>query len=272
MLLVGILISVALAMLVMLAVTAAEFVAPIDRYPLKARLPGLLYGSISMGLGLLTVRLLQEFWQMIGSGPLLSVPVQGVAGEALAIAFGIVLADLGAYWHHRFLHRFLWRVHAVHHSQTELMAANNYAHFTERASSFLVVGIPLSLIQFQVPATPYVLGAIIGALEFYIHSPTSAHFGPIGKVLVDNRFHRIHHSLEPHHFDKNFGILFSFWDRLFGTVWEPEPGEWPATGIAGVPPPKSVPDYLLMPLRRDGLVRVQRREVVTSVGSKPLVR
>ena len=29
--------------------------------------------------------------------------------------------------------------------------------------------------------------------------------------------HLIHHSNNPKHFDKNFGFVFVFWDKLFGT-------------------------------------------------------
>lgn len=39
----------------------------------------------------------------------------------------------------------------------------------------------------------------VNSRGFYIHSPVDVHFWPMRKVLVDNRFHRIHHSLEPRH-------------------------------------------------------------------------
>jgi sterol desaturase/sphingolipid hydroxylase (fatty acid hydroxylase superfamily) len=31
--------------------------------------------------------------------------------------------------------------------------------------------------------------------------------------------------VNPRHYDKNFGLLFSFWDRLFGTQFVPNPQE-----------------------------------------------
>jgi hypothetical protein len=41
--------------------------------------------------------------------------------------------------------------------------------------------------------------------------------------------------------DKNFGVIFSFWDRLFGTQWTGY-DEYPPTGIgdAGFPHERSV--------------------------------
>jgi sterol desaturase/sphingolipid hydroxylase (fatty acid hydroxylase superfamily) len=41
-------------------------------------------------------------------------------------------------------------------------------------------------------------------------------------LIVTPRYHHIHHSDDPAHFDTNFGSLFSFWDRLFGTYYDPE--------------------------------------------------
>ncbi|MEO7635109.1 MAG: sterol desaturase family protein, partial [Sphingomicrobium sp.] len=112
----------------------------------------------------------------------------------------------------------------------------------------LFVSLPMSLIQIDGPATPVVVGFLLTLSTYYIHSPIDAHFGRLRAVLVDNRFHRIHHSLEPHHHDRNFGICFSIWDRMFGTAYEPRADEWPAVGVAGVAPPRSVREYLMLPL------------------------
>ena len=65
----------------------------------------------------------------------------------------------------------------------------------------------------------------------FIHANVRTNLGPLRHVLVTPQFHRIHHSIEPRHRDQNFGVIFSFWDRLFGTVY-PGCDEYPATGIA----------------------------------------
>ena len=46
--------------------------------------------------------------------------------------------------------------------------------------------------------------------------------------------HRIHHSREIAHRDKNFAVYFPIWDVLFGTYYAPAREEFPATGIQGV--------------------------------------
>jgi sterol desaturase/sphingolipid hydroxylase (fatty acid hydroxylase superfamily) len=230
-------------------VTAGEYVAPVKRYSLQSRIPGFVYTAISAAAATLFLFLMVSAWRMLGVDPILALPIKGWTGDLVSITLAVLFQDFIAYWNHRFQHRFLWPIHAVHHSQTELHAANSYAHFTERGLRFLLFAIPLSLIHFNFAAVPYVVTVLRGVLERYIHSPTKIHFGPLATVFVDNRYHRIHHSLEPQHFEKNFGILFSFWDRMFGTAWEPRAGEWPETGVDGVPPPTSVADYVLFPLR-----------------------
>lgn len=52
--------------------------------------------------------------------------------------------------------------------------------------------------------------------------------------------------MEERHFDKNFGICFSFWDFLFGTAYDPG-SEWPSVGLADMMPPSNVTEFLLYP-------------------------
>ena len=54
-------------------------------------------------------------------------------------------------------------------------------------------------------------------------------FCPRGRFVswIGNpQWHRIHHSLQPEHFDKNFAGLLPLWDILFGTFRNPR--EWNA--------------------------------------------
>jgi sterol desaturase/sphingolipid hydroxylase (fatty acid hydroxylase superfamily) len=71
--------------------------------------------------------------------------------------------------------------------------------------------------------------------------------------LVTPQSHRIHHSIEPEHQDKNFGSLFSIWDFMFGTqvtAWR----DYPETGIADQAFPHEtsgdIASLLLMPIRQ----------------------
>lgn len=233
-------------------VIPTEFVAPVTRYSVRSRLRGLLYWVLFAQFGGVAVMGLERLWGRLGVQPLVTIPVTGIAGDLAAVLLALLIYDFLGYWHHRALHRFCWPIHAVHHSQTELHAANGYGHFLEKGTLFLFFVVPFSFVEFNFPATPVVVATFLGLWLFYIHSPTTAHLGRLRFLIVDNRFHRIHHSVEPRHFDRNFGTQLAIWDRLFGTAYDPAPGEWPETGVVGHPPPRSVAEYLLYPLRFAG--------------------
>jgi len=56
-------------------------------------------------------------------------------------------------------------------------------------------------------------------------------FGLLWWMLSSPQYHRIHHSLEPQHINKNFAVWFPVWDILVGTAYRPRRGEYPATGL-----------------------------------------
>src|SRR4029077_7936965 len=49
------------------------------------------------------------------------------------------------------------------------------------------------------------------------HSLLDWKFGPLGRIVVSPWAHRIHHSTVPEHVNRNYGGVFSLWDRLFGS-------------------------------------------------------
>jgi sterol desaturase/sphingolipid hydroxylase (fatty acid hydroxylase superfamily) len=198
---------------------------------------------------------LNALWHTTGLAGTLVIPLWqwvaalGATGYVIQFLVLVIVADFLAYWRHRAEHRILWRIHAVHHSPRELHAAHSIGHPLQALFGFAFLSIPMSFIQVAGPELPFAVGSFIALLAFYIHSPIKLHFGPFRKVLVDNRFHRIHHSTDPRHFDKNFGICFSMWDRLFGTVYEPRE-EWPDVGLADRLPPRTVGEFLRFPFRQ----------------------
>jgi sterol desaturase/sphingolipid hydroxylase (fatty acid hydroxylase superfamily) len=243
-----------LTLVALLTVIAMEHLGPLERYSLRDRIPGFLMTAVGTFLSFALVWPLNWLWLKLGVPPLLLIPLWrwleplGLLGYGLQIVVLVAVADFLAYWRHRAEHAWFWPIHVVHHAPRELHAANDIGHPLQSLFTFAFVSIPLSLFQIDGPATPIAAGALVGLANMYIHSPVSWHFGPLRRVIVDNRFHRIHHSLEPRHFDKNFGICFSLWDYIFGTAYEPGP-EWPAVGVAGVRAPRTVREFLALPLR-----------------------
>lgn len=247
----------AVALLCISTCVLIEHIAPIDRYTLKQRIAGFVMQLGGGWLALLLVTPVQELWDSVGVKPYL-IPLWhwlkplGVTGFIIQVLLVIVIVDFLSYWRHRAEHRWFWPIHVVHHAPTELHAVNDLTHPLAALISFAFITIPMSLISFGGPAVPTVVGVIGMGLGVYIHSPTSAHLGPLWKVVVDPRFHRIHHSLEPRHFDKNFGIMLSVWDSVFGTAYWPQKGEHPKVGVDEYPAPRNFREYLLLPLARIG--------------------
>lgn len=224
-----------------------EFISPRTRYRLRDRFPGSLFIIFLPVFAVLTAIPIQALLRYAGVDPIANLSAVGIVGVLFVT---IVLKDFLNYWQHRFDHWALWPIHSVHHSQTDLHAANGYAHPFQAFSEILFIAIPLSLIQVGSLAYPIALGLsfLVILQTMIIHSPLNVHLGPLRRIIVDNRFHRIHHSLEDRHFDKNFGTIFTVWDQLFGTAYFPAEDEWPNVGVAGLHPPTTIWAYLIAPV------------------------
>lgn len=142
-----------------------------------------------------------------------------------------VFDDLLRFIQHYFMHKvpFLWEIHKVHHSAHTLNPMSLYrVHFIEVTISALrrilgtsFITCTMFLISSQ-SLSPY---QIMGALSFNFvfnvlggnlrHSHIPLSFGFLERVFISPLQHQIHHSKNPKHFDKNFGVALSIWDQLF---------------------------------------------------------
>ena len=222
-----------------------EYISPRVRYRLRDRFPGAIYVLLSPILGALLLPPLGNLWRSLDIPPIFDTTA---LPDVVTFTLLIVIVDFAYYWEHRFEHRFLWPIHGVHHSLTELHAANDYAHPLELFTRYLFVLVPVSMIGFDSVALPVAVLLFLNFWAYFVHAPTRVHIGPLRKVIVDERFHRIHHSLDPKHFDRNFAPVFSIWDQMFGTAYFPADDEHPEVGLAGIEPPSSPWSYLAKPL------------------------
>jgi len=136
-----------------------------------------------------------------------------------------IISDFKNYVRHFVFHRSksLWEIHQFHHSATNFnILTRQRVHFLESELSrffdvfiFILLGSPI-----------YTFLAVRFLKEIHqmlIHSSFTSDWGFIGKyILVSPAAHRIHHSTEIKHFNKNMGNTFIFWDRLFGTYYPAE--------------------------------------------------
>ncbi len=150
----------------------------------------------------------------------------------LRFAWGIVLLDFLRWLQHVIQHKvsWFWEFHAVHHSQPELNLFTDFrAHVFEYLVRHAVYTFPLLMLSVDRPRIVAV-SLLLRAHACLYHSNIRTNFGPLRYVLVNPQSHRIHHSIEPRHRDRNFGALFSIWDHLFGTQHR-DYDEYPDTGI-----------------------------------------
>lgn len=219
----------------------------------------LVYIAIT-GAGLI---LFQRLWQHLGVRPLFDIdlslmssssnPILKAIGGILALLVFTQVGEFFYYWFHRAQHtsRFLWRFHSEHHSLEEMNAFNSNHHFTEELLRIPFVTIPISLLISLNPGyVPWLFAFLMGWQGIYEHSATKIHLGPLRHIIPDNRFHRIHHSVEKRHFNKNFGSASAIWDILFGTAYFSQKDEWPDVGLSSKKQPKTVREFLFRPFKR----------------------
>lgn len=244
---------------VLAIVIAIELIMPSRRrYSLKDRGLAVVITLLGFSIGGALVLPLQILWAKLGLHPLFALRFDqwfgwaGIGAGALATFVGAIVTDFFGYWFHRIQHGPLWRFHAVHHSVEELHGLKGYTHLFDPVFQYVIMTIPMSFL----PVTAAPAGAVMMLLmilqPYYIHSPMNPHFGVLRRVFTDNRYHRIHHSTDPAHFDKNFGTMTTIWDQVFGTAYFPKTDEWPDTGLADMREPRSVAEWLVAPFRFRG--------------------
>lgn len=193
------------------------------------------------------------FEPLIHIAPYDGHPVAFLLTTAAVTLVAMVVHDFATYWAHRFEHRVkpLWRFHSVHHSITDLDAANSYAHPMDQIVSIVCVGVLGSIVNFTYENF-LILAAIKTIHEIFVHSRAPIHLGPLRRWIADNRFHHFHHSIYYKHYNKNFAEYFTLWDRVFDTCYIPADNEMVETGIRGTKQARNLWEYLTGSLERTG--------------------
>jgi sterol desaturase/sphingolipid hydroxylase (fatty acid hydroxylase superfamily) len=164
--------------------------------------------------------------------PWLTITAVAALPTPLKWTLWILAIDVLDWGHHWVKHKvpWFWHFHAVHHSQTELnLFTDMRYHSVEYLVSRTLVTFPLLVLQTNVGEVLY-LSLIHQWYSRFVHASSRTNLGPLRYLLVTPQSHRVHHSIEVPHHDKNFGVIFSIWDRLFGTQYRGY-DEYPPTGI-----------------------------------------
>ena len=134
----------------------------------------------------------------------------------------IVLLDLWIYWWHRVNHRLplLWRFHQVHHLDQWLDVTSAVRfHFGEVILSALVRGVVIICLGMPLPSVIVFEVLLLVSAGFHhsnIRLPVKLEQA-LSKIIITPSIHWVHHHVVQQDTDSNYGALFSFWDRLFGS-------------------------------------------------------
>lgn len=130
--------------------------------------------------------------------------------------------DFAGYWTHRINHEYniFWNNHIVHHSSEEFNLA--CALRQSISSIFKIFAIFLLPAAF-LGVPPEVIGVVAPLhlfAQFWYHTQHIRSLGFLEKIIVTPAHHRVHHAINPEYLDKNYGQIFIFWDKWFGTFQE----------------------------------------------------
>jgi len=144
----------------------------------------------------------------------------GLLGELIV---GLLVLDLvGAWMAHWTEHKvkFLWQFHVIHHTDqhVDTTTANRHhpgesvVRFIFTVMAVLIVGAPIWLV--------FLYQSMSAFLSQFNHSNVKMPSwldSTLNLVICTPNMHRVHHHFRQPYSDTNYGNLFSFWDRIFGT-------------------------------------------------------
>jgi alkylglycerol monooxygenase len=86
-----------------------------------------------------------------------------------------------------------------------------------------LLGVPASVVAVVAPLHLFA--------QFWYHTQHINKMGFLEKIIVTPSHHRVHHAINKEYLDKNYGQIFIFWDKWFGTFQEELPDVKPVYGI-----------------------------------------
>lgn len=152
----------------------------------------------------------------------------------LLALIAIVTSDFANYWNHRVMHhRWLWPIHAIHHSDKHVNGATVFrVHILETA--WMQISYIFLLSWLGMPPGAVGAGAFLLTLHgIYVHMNLDWDHGPFKLLLASPRYHRWHHADVKIAYGKNLANVMPMFDYLFGTYYVPGSCK-ERTGSAGV--------------------------------------
>jgi sterol desaturase/sphingolipid hydroxylase (fatty acid hydroxylase superfamily) len=151
-----------------------------------------------------------------------ALPSWPISDQWVSFVAAFLLLDFLQYAVHRCQHAipFLWRFHALHHSDPDVDVTTSVRHHPIEyliATGFywlvvLAVGIPVIAVTIHALAVFAAAAITHGNIRF----PEWLERG-LQPVIITLDLHLVHHSVVYKEANSNFGAVLSIWDRMFGT-------------------------------------------------------
>jgi sterol desaturase/sphingolipid hydroxylase (fatty acid hydroxylase superfamily) len=212
-----------------LAVLAAMMLWELAAPRRRNEIPRLIRWPNNLGIAALDAAIVRLVFPLLAAGAAVWAEARGagllhllgVTGWAAVLA-GVLALDLAIYAQHRVFHAVpaLWRLHRMHHADTELDATTGLRFHPLEIVLSMAVKIAV-VVALGLPAMAVLIfEVILNATSLFNHAnirlPAPAD-AALRLVLVTPDMHRVHHSIIPVETDSNFGFNLPWWDRLFGT-------------------------------------------------------
>jgi sterol desaturase/sphingolipid hydroxylase (fatty acid hydroxylase superfamily) len=130
----------------------------------------------------------------------------------------ILCTDLVWYWYHRMGHEvnLFWAAHIVHHQSEEFNFTAAARITTIQALIRTIFWCLLPLVGFH-PKMVITMLLVHGSYSFFTHTQIIGRIKWLEYIFITPSLHGVHHASDEKYLDKNYGDMFVFWDKLFGT-------------------------------------------------------
>lgn len=190
--------------------------------------------SLSSGITNVTKDVLGLSIAIIGYGWLVDkLAIVHIENNILTYIIAFIALDFAGYWVHRLDHEynFFWNAHIIHHSSEDF----NLACALRQSISVVFRIFTIFLLPAALLGVPPMIVAVVAPLhlfaQFWYHTQHINKMGFLEKIIVTPSHHRVHHAINPEYLDKNYGQIFIFWDKWFGTYQEELTDKPPVYGI-----------------------------------------
>lgn len=142
----------------------------------------------------------------------------------------LLATDFVWYWYHRLGHEIniFWGAHIVHHHSEDFNYTVSARITTLQAIVRNGFWCILPFVGFH-PAMVIAILVVHGTYSFFTHTQVIGKLGWLEYILITPSHHGVHHASNEKYLNKNYGDIFVFWDKLFGTFQAEE--EKPVYGL-----------------------------------------